>query len=45
MTRTRRQVHTLTPFAKVRGLTVTYPLTATKASASRFVSPKTMKIN
>ncbi len=45
MTRTRRQVHTLTPFAKVRGLTVTYPLTGTKASASRSVSPNTMKID
>lgn len=35
MTATRRQVHTLTPFAKVRGLTITYPALAPEA-----VSPK-----
>jgi hypothetical protein len=31
MSATRRQVHTLTPFAKVRGTAITYP---TEASAS-----------
>lgn len=30
MTVTRRTVHTLTPFAKVRGLTITYPAEAEK---------------
>lgn len=40
MSPTRRQVHTLTPFAKVRGTTITYPTeslpnTAKKPSAKR----------
>ena len=34
MSPTRRQVHTLTPFAKVRGTTITYP-----ADASRSIRP------
>jgi uncharacterized protein (DUF488 family) len=40
----RRTVHTLTPFAKVRGATITYPAEVppnnTKRSASRLPSPR-----
>jgi uncharacterized protein (DUF488 family) len=36
MSATRRQVHTLTPFAKVRGIAITYP---TKASGSTQKKP------
>jgi uncharacterized protein (DUF488 family) len=44
MSATRRQVHTLTPFAKVRGTAITYPPEASgstqeKASAKRGPSP------
>ena len=35
MSPTRRQVHTLTPFANVRGTTITYP-----ADASRSIPEK-----
>jgi len=31
MSPTRRQVHTLTPFAKVRGATITYPATSSRS--------------
>jgi hypothetical protein len=45
MSPTRRQVHTLTPFAKVRGATITYPAEASpstpkKPSAKRSASPQ-----
>ena len=48
MSPTRRQVHTLTPFAKVRGATVTYPVevprsTPNKPSAKRSQSRQTKK--
>lgn len=33
MTTTRRQLHALTPFAKVKGITITYPTEATGESA------------
>jgi uncharacterized protein (DUF488 family) len=39
MSATRRQVHTLTPFAKVRGTTITYPA-ENERSAQKKVSPK-----
>jgi uncharacterized protein (DUF488 family) len=47
MTPTRRQVHKLTPFAKVRGTTITYPAeippgAARKPTAKR-VKPKPIK--
>ena len=35
MSSTRRQVHTLTPFAKVRGTTITYPAEATRSAAKK----------
>ena len=34
MSSTRRQVHTLTPFAKVRGTTITYPIEASGVGES-----------
>jgi uncharacterized protein (DUF488 family) len=40
MSPTRRQVHTLTPFAKVRGTTITYP---TEASRSTQKKPSTKR--
>jgi uncharacterized protein (DUF488 family) len=45
MSPTRRQVHTLTPFAKVRGATITYPAEASpstpkKPPAKRSASPQ-----
>ncbi len=43
MTPTRRQSHTLTPFAKVRGFTITYPVTETKPAATRSLSKRTGK--
>lgn len=48
MSPTRRQIHTLTPFAKVHGATVTYPVevprrTPNKPSAKRPQSPQTKK--
>ncbi|PYJ71979.1 MAG: DNA repair protein [Verrucomicrobia bacterium] len=35
MSPTRRQVHTLTPFAKVRGTTITYPTEASRSTAKK----------
>jgi uncharacterized protein (DUF488 family) len=35
MSPTRRQVHTLTPFAKVRGTTITYPAEAPQSSPKK----------
>jgi len=35
MSLTRRQVHTLTPFAKVRGTTVIYPTEASLIAAKK----------
>lgn len=35
MSPTRRQVHTLTPFAKVRGTTITYPAEASRSAAKK----------
>jgi uncharacterized protein (DUF488 family) len=35
MSPTRRQVHTLTPFAKVRGTTITYPVEASRSTPKR----------
>jgi uncharacterized protein (DUF488 family) len=35
MSPTRRQVHTLTPFAKVRGTTITYPTEASPSAAKK----------
>jgi uncharacterized protein (DUF488 family) len=35
MSPTRRQVHTLTPFAKVRGATITYPAKASRSTPKR----------
>ena len=35
MSPTRRQVHTLTPFAKVRGTTITYPAEASRSTPRR----------
>ncbi|MGZ5518350.1 MAG: DUF488 domain-containing protein [Limisphaerales bacterium] len=35
MTPTRRQVHTLTPFAKVRGTTITYPPETSRGAAKK----------
>jgi len=36
MSPSRRQVHTLTPFAKVRGTTITYPTESCGATENRF---------
>jgi uncharacterized protein (DUF488 family) len=41
MSPTRRQVHTLTPFAKVRGTTITYP---TEGSRSSQKKPSTKRV-
>ncbi|MBA3963265.1 MAG: DUF488 domain-containing protein [Chthoniobacterales bacterium] len=38
MSLTRSQTHALTPFAKVQGLTITYPGTETKPAATRSTS-------
>jgi len=35
MSPTRRQVHTLTPFAKVRGSTITYPIEASRSTTKK----------
>jgi hypothetical protein len=35
MSRTRRQVHTLTPFAKVRGATITFPAAASRSTPKK----------
>jgi uncharacterized protein (DUF488 family) len=35
MSSSRRQVHTLTPFAKVRGTTITYPTEASRSAAKK----------
>jgi uncharacterized protein (DUF488 family) len=35
MSPTRRQVHTLTPFAKVRGTTITYPTEASRSTQKK----------
>ena len=35
MSPTRRQVHTLTPFAKVRGTTITYPAEASRSTPKK----------
>ena len=35
MSLSRRQVHTLTPFAKVRGLTITYPAEASRSTPKK----------
>ena len=35
MSPTRRQVHTLTPFAKVRGTTITYPTEASRSTRKK----------
>jgi len=35
MSSTRRQVHTLTPFAKVRGTTITYPTEASRSTPKK----------
>lgn len=35
MSPTRRQVHTLTPFAKVRGTTITYPAAVSRSNAKK----------
>ena len=35
MSATRRQVHTLTPFAKVRGTTITYPTEASRTTPKK----------
>jgi len=35
MSPTRRQVHTLTPFAKVRGTTITYPIGASRGTTKK----------
>ena len=35
MSPTRRQVHTLTPFAKVRGTTITYPAETSRSAAKK----------
>jgi uncharacterized protein (DUF488 family) len=35
MSPTRRQVHTLTPFAKVRGITITYPTVASRSAQKK----------
>ena len=35
MSLTRRQVHTLTPFAKVRGTTITYPTEASRSTGKK----------
>ena len=35
MSPTRRQVHTLTPFAKVRGTTITYPIEASRSTTKK----------
>jgi hypothetical protein len=35
MSATRRQVHTLTPFAKVRGTTITYPAEASRSTPKK----------
>jgi hypothetical protein len=35
MSPTRRQVHTLTPFAKVRGTAITYPTESSPSTAKR----------
>jgi uncharacterized protein (DUF488 family) len=35
MSATRRQVHTLTPFAKVRGTTITYPAEASRSTLKK----------
>jgi uncharacterized protein (DUF488 family) len=47
MSPTRRQVHKLTPFAKVRGTTITYPTetppSATKNPAAKQLKPKPIK--
>lgn len=43
MTPTRRQIHTLTAFANVRGLTITYPVAETKPAATRPTSQRAGK--
>ena len=35
MSPTRRQVHTLTPFAKVRGTTITYPAEVSRSNPKK----------
>ena len=35
MSPTRRQVHTLTPFAKIRGTTITYPAENSQSSTKK----------
>ena len=35
MSATRRQVHTLTPFAKVRGTKITYPTEASRSASKK----------
>ena len=40
MSPTRRQVHTLTPFAKVRGTTITYPTEASPSTTKKPLSKR-----
>ena len=50
MSQTRRQVHTLTPFARVRGIVITYPITVSpdnpkKPSAKRSAPRQSKKLD
>ena len=41
MSPTRRQVHTLTPFAKVRGTTITYPAETSRRTPKKALTKRT----